>query len=74
MYYNIMINYIAILILIIIIWAIYDVWKKNSLEDKHGKNTWTLFLIVIPGIAVIFYLLFGKDWGGTTLFNKVFKK
>lgn len=49
-----MVRFASILILLIIILAIYDVWKRESSMEK--RLLWTVVILILPLIGAVAWL------------------
>ena len=56
---------LGILLLIIWIWAIFDIIKR-PFASMMVKLLWILAVLFFPFVGVIFYLIFGRRTSSTT--------
>lgn len=48
----------SVLLVILVIWALVDLWKKPYPTEK--KLIWVLVILIIPYIGAILYFLIGR--------------
>jgi prolipoprotein diacylglyceryltransferase len=51
---------ISIVAILLAIWVIYDVWKKNKRLNKEEKILWTVFAVIFSIITAIVYYIVKK--------------